>query len=161
MSRSERGKRWDILSNIDAVLNGDQKSVAEISEVSFRPVSASEIKILTDDIRSHPLKGNLVEKLNHLKQSALAMVLVGEKGKLVRKGSEYFPGSKALVVRAHEVKRLDNDLETIDYRNDVLSHVLSTDSNTLSDNQKKEVKVFQEHFASIKKAFGQLPGVQS
>lgn len=163
MSRAER--RQPNL-DIDALLDEQAVTAAKAKEhlskevlfkVPFKPVSALEIRKFTDKVRFHPQSEDLGEKLNELKQNALKLVLIGDNGKLVHKGSESFPGSRSLVSRAYDVKRLNNELETIEYRNDVLSHVLSTKPDSLSGNLQIETKIAQKRFSLIQEAFGQLP----
>jgi hypothetical protein len=164
MSRAERRQQPDL--DIDALLQEQAVTAAKarenlnkdvLSKVPFKPVSALEIRKFTDKVRFHPQGEGLGEKLNDLKQNALKLVLIGENGKLVQKGSEHFPESRSLVSRAYDVKRLNNELETIEYRNDILSHVLSTKPDTLSGNLQIETKIAQKRFSLIKEAFAQLP----
>lgn len=164
MSRAER--RPDFSIDIDEVLNSNAaivekaKSISSeniVSETPFRPVSYHDVVNFTTNVRQTKETEALQESLSKLKDNATVLVMVGENGKLVPRGLEYFPNSRDLVVKAYEAHRLNNETRKQTVRNEVLSHVLSTNPEALAGSLRKKVEAIQTRYSLLQDSFAHFP----
>ncbi len=157
MSKSEREKPRDILGDIDALLAENQTEADE----AFRPVSYEEVDALTSLMYRNPRMGVVTDRevLTDLKDTALELLLKRSEN------NEYLLGSKESKLVRRQFKPLldmyradksDSNIEVQyrDFRSLVLSHVLSTDPETMPEGELQgKVVDIRSRYDSLEKVY--------